>query len=244
MNLRSQGNGVQVDGVRGFGRRAAFSMVEIMVVVTILLLAFSIMVPALAGFFTNRELEKVAGEINSAISTARMQAVVNRRPFSVVFFQEGVRVYDVKNRSWMADDDFDPKTAPAASPRIHFDLFFAGKHSDGLPAYEEWEIDAPRPAATRRGSRANPDSGFDQVSVEGLIAIVFGRDGTLSMIAAGGSDVPSGKYRMDPPRGADIVVWQDGNDNAAFIDLQSTGSIKFKIAPSTEVKSLRKDPGV
>ena len=100
--------------------RGGFSLVEMMTVVAILLMAFGLMVPSLADFFRNRVLDVVSGEFGSAFNTARMQAVMNGRPFAVVFFQEGIRVYDVKRKTWAAGDEFDPARGQTAHSAIRW----------------------------------------------------------------------------------------------------------------------------
>jgi type II secretory pathway pseudopilin PulG len=227
-------------------RLAAFTLVEMMVVVTILLLAFGLMVPSLAEFFKNRALDAVSAQITSAFGTARMQAVVNGRPFHVVFFREGVRIYDEKRQTWRADEVFDPAEGPFADSTIHFDLFFAGKHSDQLPRYDDFaRLQKARAAreAERLGrrSRAGPGEEYEKISIQGLVSVVFERDGSLHLVAGGGNDVPSAQFRQDPPVGADIVIWQKGNGHASFVDLQPTGTVKSKVAMATEVHSQREE---
>ena len=75
----------------------------------ILALSFGMMLPTIAEFLKNRELEGCGTEFTTQFSSARLDAVVNSSRFLVVFFQEGVRVYNDDLGTWKADEDFVPE---------------------------------------------------------------------------------------------------------------------------------------
>jgi hypothetical protein len=210
-----------------------------MVVMAILALSFGLMLPTIADFMKNRELDGVGAEFTARLSSARLDAVVNSNRFLVVFFREGVRVYNDRLGTWKADEVFDPERAPAADSSIHFDLFFAGRHSAELPKYREWEkryrqIEAERGKAKKRSTG---DKDRDRLPIDDLIAVVFERDGTMSTRSSAGTDVSTKVFREG--KGADIVIWQKGNDTAFFIDLQPTGAIKSRAGSTEHVRSRR-----
>lgn len=211
-----------------------FSLIEMMVVVSILLMAFGLMVPSLTEFFRNRVLDTAVGEVTGTLYTARMQAVVSGRPHVVVFFREGLRIYDTRTRTWMAESTFDPDAGQTADPFIYYDLYFAGKHSEQVPSYDEWVAENVPVAIEGE----DPPT----FKIDGLVGIEFQRDGTLHMRSSGGTDVPSVLFRKDPPEGGDIVIRQRDNDYAAFIDLQPTGTVKSKIDITKLVPSLKAPP--
>lgn len=228
-------------------RRRGFTLVELMVVVTILLMAFGLMIPSLTEFMKNRELDSVMGEVTSLLSTARMQAVVNGHPFLVVFFREGPRIYDTGLKRWRVGERFDPARAAMASPKIHFDLFFAGRHSDELPRYTDWQERLEKRAESQGRGRARRGPANELTfSVDDLPAVAFERDGTAAFRSGGSEvtvDVSSAKYKKD--EGADIVIWQQANAYAALIDVQATGSVKSKVVLAEKIESRRKtaEPG-
>ncbi len=211
-----------------------FSLVEMMVVVSILLMAFGLMVPSLTEFFRNRTLDTVVSEMQSTLYTARMQAVVSGRPYTVVFFQEGLRIYDQKTKTWMADREFDAAKGETAHPTITYELYFAGTISEDLPLYDEW-ADANVPPQDPKDPEAS------KFAIKGLVGITFYRDGTLELKAggSGGADFASANFRKEPPMGGDIVIKQRDNLYAAFVDLQPTGTVKSKVSKTTAFTSLK-----
>ena len=69
--------------------------------------------------------------------------------------------------------------------------------------------------------------------------MVFERDGTLSTRTSAGIDVSTKAFREG--KGADIVIWQKGNDSAFFVDLQPTGAIKSRVDSGAKVRSRLKE---
>ncbi len=234
--------------------KAGFTMIELMVVMAIITLAFGIMVPSVTEFFRNRQLDLVRQQFNSALNAARLQAVVNNRPFYVVFFREGIRVYDPKLERWKVDEEFDPETAPAGDEAISFNLLFAGRHGAQLLRYLDWEASRFGGTVDKKGAGSDKDEDKDGPKVtlndvKGLVKIAFDRDGSLSFVGQGGQDVPAASYKADPPQGADIIIWQsfhehrEYNPNVAFIDLQPTGTVKSRIASGQGVEKYRQTGG-
>lgn len=218
--------------------RRGFTLIEVMVVMAILALSFGMMLPTISEFLKNRKLDGVGADLTSRFNTARLDAVVNRNRFLVVFFQEGVRVYNDKLGTWKAEEIFNPDRASAADRTITFDLAFAGVHSSDLPKYREWEsenVSAEQKSKRRRGEGAK----VERIRVDDLVAVIFERDGTLHFRAGAGNDIPTAVYKREPPDGADIIVFQRDNDTALFIDLQRTGSVKSRVASRESVTETR-----
>ena len=264
-----------------------FTLMELMVVISIIIIASGLMVPSFRDFIRNRALDGVRLQTGTTLGSARLQAVANSSTFSVVFFSEGVRIYDAKNWTWLEGEDFDPTTSPAAADGIHVDLPFAGIHgecpvisgagsacvfinghgdciygdtvcletTDNLPRYEDWWW----MVQNKQGSGAIERSSDGEVlrfSVDGLIRLDYSRDGMMSTVVPAevwvydgsamreephynppistrvrrrrGNDVPYALFKN--AEGADILIWQRGNESASFIDLQATGTVNTKTA--------------
>ena len=73
---------------------AGFTLIELMVVIFIIVLAAGLMTPTITDFFKGRQLENIRAQFGSAFSSARLRAVSQGVDVSVVFFREGVRVYE------------------------------------------------------------------------------------------------------------------------------------------------------
>ena len=225
--------------------RSGFTLIELMVVIAIILMAAGLMIPSIADFFRNKALDGARAQITATFNSARMLAVANNRTYRVVFFREGVRTYDVANKSWMADEDFNPSSSPINSDKIHFDLVFAGMHSncvfseggrdcyrssnhdgcvpdsecknigDSLPQYDDWWW------TITQGE--NPiETGSETFSDEYLVSIEFDRSGTLT------PRVPNTVYVYNPnamresdthdhPPISKKVLEQKGNDVPAAL---------------------------
>ncbi len=204
------------------GAKAAFTLIELMVVVAILVLAMGMMIPSLVEFFANQRLKNVRSHFVSAINVARLMAITEGSPIRVVFFKEGVRVYNVRRQSFRREEEFDPDAAPGSVTGITFEVQFARKMNQDLPPYREWEREQPFLLAPP----ADQNSG--QCSVDGIASVEFQRDGTVRWLS--GEDVPTALYNRDPASGADIVVRQVGNPEALFVDIRATGQVRSKLS--------------
>jgi type II secretory pathway pseudopilin PulG len=207
-------------------RLAAFTMVELMVVISIIVMAAGLLVPTIADFMKNRQIEGVRGQISNVINMARLQAVTKRRAVSVVFFREGPRVYDEVSKDFTDADTWNPQSSLLGEDdaKIWYALGFAGGKSSVDPGYEQ---DGYKP----QGLTIPPFSMWDKKrGTAGLYKVTFQRDGTLGFV--GGNDVPSSVFN-DESRGApptaDIVILQIDSAAAGFIDLRPTGQLRGKV---------------
>ncbi len=216
------------------GPQSAFTLIELMVVVAILVLAMGMMVPSLVEFFSNQRLKNVRAHFVSAINVARLMAITEGSPIRVVVFKEGVRVYHVRRQSFRREEEFDADSAPGSVTGITFDVQFARKKNQELVAYREWERDQPFILAPP----TDPNAG--QCSVEGLAAVEFQRDGTVRWLM--GEDVPTALFNREPAMGADIVVRQEGNPDALFIDIRATGQVRAKVGTAPPPGALGDGP--
>jgi prepilin-type N-terminal cleavage/methylation domain-containing protein len=224
---------------------AGFTMIELMVVMGILVLAAGLMVPAVADFFKNRQLDAIRGIFGSVFSRTRLIAVTEGRDISVVFFREGARMYDELNKRFR-DEDWMPETSPLAEGgKMWYVLGFARNRPsrdphyrrDGdydmsyapptphLPPYRWWE-QKRRSAGGAEGARV--DAGLAAVDISGLFKVTFRRDGTM-VFGTAATDVKSADYEKNPPERSDIAIYQEQNASVCFIDLRQTGQFRSRI---------------
>lgn len=213
---------------------AAFTLIELMVVIAIILLMVGIMSPSVTEFLKNRKIEFIRRETVSAFQRARLKAVNEGSRASVVFFRDGIRVFDERRREF-ADEFFEPGNSPLAKGEAWFVLGFLGDRvSTTLPTYYEWEDKwkaiAAQPARGESGAAAAARA--QGPILTGLPKVIFERDGSLRFET--GSDVSSAFYDEATPQKADIVIYQRGNNTACFVDLRPTGQIRTKLVVMAE----------
>jgi len=219
-----------------------FTLIELMVVVAIIVMAAGLMTPTITDFFKNRQLESLRGHFGASFNRARLAAVNQGKPVSLVFFREGLRIYDDTQRTFDKDDGFNAQTAPFAGDKVWYVLGFFGKRANvDLPPYARWE-------AAQRAGQADPgdDDGGSAArlrgkkstgpvfNVSGLPKVTFQRDGSL-VFTGGGGDVTSTVFNATRiPENADVMVYQVANTTALFIDFKPAGQIKYKVEPIQE----------
>lgn len=226
-----------------------FTLIELMVVIAIIVMAAGLMTPTITDFFKNRQLEGIRGHFGSAFNKARLAAVNQGKPVSLVFFREGVRVYDETTHTFDADDLFDPDLAPFASDKVWYVLGFLNKRpSLALPSYKKWEkaqkeaqaaaAESAASSSDTTGAAARRRKQLQQAgpvfNVNGIPKVTFQRDGGV-VFANGGDDVPTTEYNAKlVPDNADLIIYQAGSSTACFVDLRLTGQIRSKVEVMSE----------
>jgi hypothetical protein len=211
------------------------------------------MAPTLNDFFSNRRLDAARGELGSVFHRARLLSVMGDRDVSIVFFQEGCRIYDEEGKRFV-DDRWNPESSNFAGPEgvmwyllgfadnrasfdaDHWPLESASFSRGTIPPYRLWEADHRARSSRSRGQKGAPQLGNGQVNVGGLFKVTFHRDGTLSF-GQGSNDVPTSRYHLagtaddgDPPTGrGDIMIFQENNNSSCYIDIRPTGQVRSKI---------------
>jgi prepilin-type N-terminal cleavage/methylation domain-containing protein len=210
--------------------RAGFTMIELMVVVAIIVMASGVMGPTIIDFMKNRELEGIRGQFGKIFNKARLDAVIQRRDISVVFFREGPRIYDELRKSF-EDGDIWSSKGPALGedpPEIWYGLGFAGGSSSydkdqaelvakarndsrqtiprSIPSFSQW---AESPRSIYRGGRTNSRSGSSgadpgeesrKYRTNDLFKVTFNRNGTM-VFSDGCSDVATSVFNNEGATG-------------------------------------------
>ncbi len=209
-------------------------MIELIVVIGIIILAAGMMTPQITDFFKGRQLRQLTNTFRSTINSARLKAVNERTQVRLVFFREGIRVYD-ERESRFVDEFFNPEASVFAGDRAWYVLgFYQDTPSVNLEKFREWEKKFRAPP--KRGGSSKSDTGSGASSeaspvtlkqLESLPQIVFRRDGSVEFTV--GSDVSSIFYKKDPPSAADLIIYVAGNTSACYIDIQLTGQNRSKL---------------
>lgn len=236
----TMGSGEPPQGASLARASMGFTLIELIVVIGIIVMAAGLMAPTITDFFRSRQLDNVRGQIGTAFNRARQDAVTYGRPVSVVFFREGVRVFNEYTKQF-ADDLFDPQQGPLSTDKLWYVLgFLQGLPSTSLPQYQDWE-DAQKRSARAERSAAGDDAGDPNArksdairfDVRKLPRLTYLRDGSASFPV--GTNVDSNLFRAEPPENADIIVYQDSNSAACFIDIRPQGQLRSKVSLLTEL---------
>ena len=212
--------------LRGEERPRGFTLIELLVVVSIIILAAGLMTPTITDFFRNRQLESIRGAFGSSFNAARLEAVGRGFPFSVIFFQDGTRVFNEKLQLFTEDEV--PAKSPFTEGVMWYELgFFSRKPSTELPLFRDWEPGArlaPNPSLRLK-------AGSYQYRTDDLPKVIFERDGSLRF--SKGADVDSRLYKDQ--KNADIWIFQVLSPVACMMDLRLPGQFKSQIIIMDEV---------
>ncbi|MGE3163709.1 MAG: Tfp pilus assembly protein FimT/FimU [Planctomycetota bacterium] len=189
---------------------AGFTLIEMMVAIGIIMLAFGFMLPTLNSFTQDRKVSSAGSLIATTLNGARQDAVTQKRPFGVVFYRRGVRIYDFegrKNEDGEVQHFVGGLVEYSRDDKIQYRLQFANKK------YEEL---------------ADPPATDDVLRPEDVV-LRFKDDGTIDF--GNYADVPSFMFQKDMPANADVVFdlsWDE--DRKGWLDIRPQGRIVFKVA--------------
>ena len=223
-------------------------MIELIVVIGIIVLAAGMMVPQITDFFKGRRLKQLTAAFRSTINSARLKAINERTQVRLVFFREGIRVYDEREAKFI-DELFNPEASVFAGDEAWFVLgFYQDTPSVNLQRFRDWERKTvPRKkklaGSKRSGRNASAEARPPPLTLkqlEGLPQIIFRRDGAVEFNV--GSDVSSIFYKREPPTGADLIIYVANNTSACYIDIQMTGQNRSKLVALEELPPPPLDP--
>jgi len=96
---------------REAGRVQGFSMVELIVVVSVIAILLGTAIPGIARYIRTYEIRAAASEITGQIQTARMRAVQKNVNLGVVWAADSVNASEHRS-GWVVEDDQMPQSAP------------------------------------------------------------------------------------------------------------------------------------
>ena len=204
-------------------------MVELIVVIGIIILAAGMMTPSITDFFKSRQLVELVREVRGVINNARLKAVNERSEVHVVFFKEGLRLFDPKVNGFV-DEYWDPSTSVLSSGKAWLLLgFLDDRPSTELTPYASWaEKNMPEEPLEVDGEEKKKKKAVNPriVDISTLPRITFQRDGSIAY-PGGGNDVGSQAYKTETS--ADLLVFAQDNPSICFIDLLVSGQNRSKL---------------
>lgn len=81
----------------------AFTLIELMVVISIIAILATVSVPTLSIIANSKRLESTGRIVQSALNEARRLSITKRRHHKVVFTASGLKVYDMKTRKYVGE---------------------------------------------------------------------------------------------------------------------------------------------
>jgi prepilin-type N-terminal cleavage/methylation domain-containing protein len=203
--------------VRHLHTIAAFTLMELMMVISIIVIIAAASVPALSVFMRGRQLENAGKTIQTAIDTARREAITKRRHCKVVFCinraqdppQGRVKIYQIPRKAAnITEQGRYIGEVMKLPPGISYLLGYRG-------------YSAPFDDSNEDQSNPSPDAIANY-------AIEFYSDGSANF----GSYTSVSRAQFDIPGSdkADIVVIQVGEPRRCYIDIDpASGKTVYKV---------------
>ncbi len=238
----------------GVARQAAgFTLIEILIVVTIIIMVFGLAMPTLSKYLSNQKLKSVTGRVARGLTLARTRAITKHQEVSVIFFSDQLMV--VSSR-FEVPERYDYFSSKREASKMVLQLRFADasvseetkigrkkkspeedlgpEHPYGLVSdlaripEEDWSKPTTAASVLRSGL------------LEGKIAYIkFKSDGTAEFGSGDGpGDRLSIDFWADPPRDADIIVGEQGNSTRGWIDIRATGNVDTRVKVGTPKEAM------
>jgi prepilin-type N-terminal cleavage/methylation domain-containing protein len=179
----------------------AFTLVELLVVISIIILLATISAPTLSLVANSKRLENAGRTVQSALNEARRLAITKRRHHKVVFAESGLKVYDMEEKCYVGEKlAFDGK--------LDYLLGFRGYS----PPFNDSAEDEESPSA----------DAVNNYSIE------FRNDG--SAIFDPHTSVSRSLYEQEGNDEADIVMKQPGEKRRCYLDIDpASGRAVYKL---------------
>lgn len=87
--------------MKGFSR--AFTLVELLVVISIIAILVSVSIPTLSLVASSKRLQNAGRTMQSALNDARRLSITKRRHHKVIFATSGLKVYDMEKKAYVGE---------------------------------------------------------------------------------------------------------------------------------------------
>jgi prepilin-type N-terminal cleavage/methylation domain-containing protein len=210
---------------------AGFTLIEIMIVVTIIILVFGFAAPTLNSYMSNQKLKAVTGRLAQGFSAGRMRAITKHQDMYVIFFAD--RLMIASSRLEVPElYEYFSSAREASKIRILFrfaDASVEEKASKNHPFGIESDLPPLPPEDWTQPVTAR--SVLESGVLEGKVAfVIFRSDGTAEFSRTSGpGDRLSVEFWANPPRDADVIVEEQGNPMRGWIDVRPTGNVDMRM---------------
>jgi prepilin-type N-terminal cleavage/methylation domain-containing protein len=230
MGAKTSGGGRPVPGPAV--ENAGFTLIEILVVVTIIIMVFGFAMPTIAAFMSNQKLKAVTGRLSRSLAIARTRAITKHQEVYVIFFSDRLMLLSSRLE---VPELFDYFASRKEAGKMVIHLRFADAYVKET-GNEEHELgltsDLP---ALPAGENWNEPITAKTVLQSGLLDgkeayLAFRSDGTVEFgHGTGPGDRLSIEYWSDPPRDADFIVEEQGNALKGWVDVRATGNVDTRL---------------
>lgn len=232
----------------GVGREVdrGFTLIEILIVVTIIILVFGFAMPTIGAFLSNQKLKAVSGRLAGSLLIARTRAITKHQDVYIIFLPD--RLMIASSRLEVPEfREYFASAREAAKMTIYLrfaDAYVSEKankeHPYGLtsdlaslPEDEDWTQPVTAKIVLESGL-----SGGKKAFLR------FRSDGTVEFGGGSGpGDRLSIEFWADPPRDADIIVEEMANKAKEWIDVRATGNVDSRLKEGDPKVSLEIEEG-
>ena len=224
-----------------------FTLIEILIVVTIIILVFGFAMPTIGAFMSNQKLKAVSGRLARSLLIARTRAITKHQDVYVIFLPD--RLMLASSRLEVPEfHEYFSSQREAAKMTIHLrfaDAHVAEKankeHPYGLtsdlsdvPPDEDWTKPVSAKMVLEGGLSSEGKKAYLRFKSDGTVE--FGR-------GQGPGDRLSIEFWADPPRDADIIIEEQANDIKGWIDVRATGNVDSRLKEGDPKISLEEAEG-
>lgn len=228
--------------------RQGFTLIEILVVVTIIVLAFGFALPTIGRFMSDKKVKSVTGRMARGLLSGRMKAITKHHDVYVFFLRD--RLVTVSARPEVPEF-FPYFTNESEKAKMTVAFRFASvmvKHdpkpenapdmlASELPAASATTHDWSQPLAAKTVLQGRVLGGDP-------VYLLFKSEGTVEFGSAGGpGDVLPMGFWATPPIDADIIIEEAGNASHGWIDIRPTGNVDTRIEEGTPDLGSRGEGG-
>jgi general secretion pathway protein H len=145
--MRTSATGTSTSGLSSCVRGRGFSLLELLIVVTIIGIFAGAAILSMGVAGRDRELEREALRLQSLLSLLREEALMQSRDYGLLFTATGYEffLYDRINAAWLApgnDHLLQPHALPAA---LRLDLVLEDRNVSLQPDFQAQASEAPEP---------------------------------------------------------------------------------------------------